>query len=47
MIDDEGNLVSDPKIIMNNFQLYFENLLNTPTNHEIDNAYGIWEQGED
>jgi hypothetical protein len=47
MIDDEGNLMSDPKIIVNNFQLYFENSLNTPTHHEIDNANGIWKQGED
>jgi len=46
MIDNEGNLVSDPKITMNNFQLYFENLLNIQTHHEIDNANGIWEQDE-
>lgn len=46
MIDDKGNLVSDPKMIVNNFQLYFEKLLNIPMHHEIDNANGIWEQDE-
>jgi hypothetical protein len=47
MIDDEGNHVSDPKTIVNNFQLYFKNLLNTPTHYDIGNANGIWKQGED
>jgi hypothetical protein len=39
--------VLDAKIIVNNFQLYIENLLNTPTHHEIDNANRNWEQDED
>jgi len=37
MTNDDGNLVSDPKMIMDNFQSYFENLLNNHTDHEINN----------
>lgn len=43
MTDDKGNLLLNPKIIVNNFQFYFENLLNSSMHHEIDNANGIWE----
>jgi hypothetical protein len=45
--DDDGNLVSDPKIIIGKFQKYFKNLLNNKSDDKTNNTDGIWEPADD
>jgi hypothetical protein len=47
MTEDDGHLVSDPKMIIDMFQTYFENLLNNKSDDEINNTDGFWEPAED
>ncbi|KAL4154352.1 hypothetical protein QTP88_000231 [Uroleucon formosanum] len=47
MTNDDGNLISDPKMIIDKFQTYFENLLNNKSDDETNNTDGSGEPAED
>lgn len=44
MKDDDYNLLSNPEQIINNFENYFERLLNNNNNHQYINDYLSYEQ---
>ncbi|CAI6356869.1 unnamed protein product [Macrosiphum euphorbiae] len=46
MTNDDGNLISDPKMIIDKFQTYFENLLNNKSDYETNNTDGSGEPAE-
>ncbi|XP_029342106.1 uncharacterized protein LOC115033527 [Acyrthosiphon pisum] len=47
MTNDDGSLISDPKMIIDKFQTYFENLLNNKSDDETNNTDGSREPAED
>ncbi|XP_025192756.1 uncharacterized protein LOC112592826 [Melanaphis sacchari] len=47
MTNDDGNLISDPKMIIDKFQTYFENLLNNKPDDETNNTDGSGKPAED